>query len=117
MRDLLIITAFRDGVDVDQTATFVLNSSDSGALPPRAKTSHARGLAQALEQLRRERFRVIMLPDPASLGPGVTELWNEVENHRLFHGARVVWCDVLGHERWELSWTSYKDYDWKSEMP
>lgn len=72
------------------------NSHIRGTLPVQAKTRHARGIAQALEILRKERFRVIWCSNYQSWGPGTAEVWNRIENQRLFDKASLRFGDLLG---------------------
>lgn len=100
--DLLIITPFsNNGATIDAVTSFVVNAQNAGQLPRHAKTRHAQGVAQAVDVLGRERFRHIMISNYLSIGPGITELWIAVENHRLFDGARIQWADALDGWNWQ----------------
>lgn len=75
---------------------FIVKSNYNGTLRPQAKTRHARGIAQALDILSRERFRVIWSANYLEWGPGTAEVWDRIENHRLFYRTNLRFGNLIG---------------------
>lgn len=85
MRDLLIILPYtNDGRSIDWASDWVMNAEDLELLPRQAQTGMAQGVAQALSALREDTYRAILVAKPELWGPGITEVWNQIENARLF---------------------------------
>lgn len=100
MRDLLIILPYtNDGRSIDWASDWVMNAQDLGILPRRALTGMAQGVAQALSALAEDTYRAILIVKPEAWGPGITEVWNQVENARLFNKTHIrfaTWWDANG---------------------
>jgi hypothetical protein len=103
MRDLLIILPYTaDGRSIDWASDWVMNAEDLGILPRRAQTGMAQGIAQALDALAKDTYRAILIAKPELWGPGITEVWNRIENARLFDGSRVCFAT-----NWAAEWMRY----------